>query len=205
MKRITLATTAVILLFTFQLVFTVPVYAKKETKTGDLHSMFVATGEGEQVALFRAGKKIWQPAVDVIPDSYYADLGALPWTGVEGAAWITYNFEVSAPSENCWYVYEKSFDIPGEVVGASMVITADNAYMIHVNGRLVGRDGNLFQPTPVTDMFNWQEPETYDLAKALRQGMNNVVVYVRNYGMTDGTWWSNPTGLVFSITIDYLA
>ena len=205
MKRITLATTAVILLFALQLVLTVPVYAKKETKTGDLHSMFVATGEGEQVALFRAGKKIWQPAVDVIPDSYYADLGAMPWTEVEGAVWITYNFEVSAPSENSWYVYEKSFDIPGEVVGASMLIAADNAYMIHVNGRLVGRDGNLFQPAPVTDPFNWQEPETYDLVKALRQGTNNIVVYVRNYGMTDGTWWSNPTGLVFSIAIDYLA
>jgi hypothetical protein len=209
MKDRTIARTAALLLLAMLFAVSTPVYAKKIPETGTLQTMFVATGQGEEVALFKSGKIIYQPVIDV-DTSYYSELGALPWIEIEGATWITYDYEVSAPSDNSWYIYKKTFDIPGEVVEATMTITADNAYMLHVNGRangngrLVGRDGNTYQPTPDIDPKNWQTPEVYDVTKALRDGSNNVVVYVRNYGMTDGSWENNPTGLVFSIAITYI-
>jgi hypothetical protein len=180
-----------------------PVQAKKDKGTGDLLTMSEATGSGEIVALFRNRKPIWQSVIDV-STTYYAELGALPWIEIEGATWISYNYEAFAPSDNSWYVFKKSFEIPGEVVSASMCITADNAYVLHVNGKLVGRDGNLYQPSPEFDPKNWQSVEEYEVTKALREGKNKVVVYVRNYGMTDGTWQKNPTGLIFKIDITYL-
>ena len=213
MKQKTITKTVALLLFAMLLAVSTPVYAKKNPETGTLQTMFIVTGEGEEVALFKSGKIIWQPVVDVESTSYYAELGALPWIEIEGATWITYDYEVSEPSDNSWYIYTKTFDIPGEVVEASMTITADNAYMLHVNGRpngngrLVGRDGNTHQPTPDIDPKNWQTPETYDVTKALRAGGNSVVVYVRNYGTAKGSdqvFTSNPTGLVFSIAITYI-
>lgn len=203
MRKRTLTITCVLVLFTMLFALSAPVYAKKIKGTGDLMPLTVVTGSGEKVALFRNRRPIWQPVIDVASTDY-ADLGALPWIEIEGATWITYDFEVFAPSDNSWYVYKKSFEIPGKVVSATMYITADNAYMLHVNGRLVGRDGNLYQPSPETDPKNWQSVEEYDVTKALREGNNNVVVYVRNYGMTDGIWQKNPTGLIFKIDITYL-
>jgi len=204
MKKIPLTKTLVLLLFVMLMTVAVPVYAKPKTETGTMQTMTLATGEGEKVALWREGKIIWDEAMDVEPNTYYEGLGALPWIELEGATWITYNYEAYAPSDNSWYIYEKTFDIPGRVVSASMIITADNAYMLHVNGRLVGKDGNLFQPITGEGPLNWQTPETYDLTKALREGSNTVVVYVRNYGMPDGTWQRNPTGLVFNSIITYI-
>jgi hypothetical protein len=203
LRKRTLTLMSVLVLFTMLFAVSAPVQAKKDKGTGDLLTMSQATGSGEIVALFRNRKPIWQPVVDV-STTYYADFGALPWVEIEGAVWISYDFEAFAPSDNSWYVYKKSFEIPGEVVSASMFITVDNAYMLHVNGRLVGRDGNLYQPSPETDPKNWQSVEEYDVTKALREGENKVVVYVRNYGMADGTWENNPTGLIFRIDITYI-
>ena len=200
MRKRTLTITCVLVLFTMLFALSAPVHAKKIKETGDLMPLTVVTGSGEKVALFRNRRPIWQTVIDVASTDY-SDLGALPWIEIEGATWITYDFEVFAPSDNSWYVYKKSFEIPGEVGSATMYITADNAYMLHVNGRLVGRDGNLYQPAPETDPKNWQSVEIYDVTKALREGNNNIVVYVRNYGMTDGTWQRNPTGLIFKIDI----
>jgi hypothetical protein len=180
------------------------VYAKPKTKTGTLTTVTVNSGNGEEVALFREGKMIWQDVIDVVPTEYYAQFGTPAWIPIGDARWITYDYEVNAPSDNSWYIYTKTFDIPGEVVSASISITADNAYMLHVNGRLVGRDGNLFIPTCDVDPMHWQNPETYDVTKPLKEGSNNIVVYVRNYAGMYETWQENPTGLIFSITITYL-
>jgi hypothetical protein len=197
-------TSAVLITLTILMMVSVPVYAKPKTKTGTLTTVTVNSGNGEEVALFREGKMIWQEAIDVVPTEYYEQFGTPAWIPIGDAFWITYDYEVSAPSDNSWYIYTKTFDIPGEVVSASISITADNAYMLHVNGRLVGRDGNLFTPIDDVGPMNWQTPETYDVTKPLREGSNNIVVYVRNYAGMYETWQENPTGLIFSITITYL-
>ena len=197
-------TSAVLIALTILMTVSVPVYAKPKTETGTLKTVYVNTGFGEEVALFRAGKRVWQEAVDVIPTDYYEQFGTPAWIPLGDAFWITYDYEVNAPSDNSWYIYTKAFDIPGEVVSASISITADNAYMLHVNGRLVGRDGNLFTPTDDIGPMNWQTPETYVVTKPLKEGSNNIVVYVRNYAGMDKTWQDNPTGLIFSIEITYL-
>ena len=203
MKKRILTTTAVLMLFAMLLTVSAPAFAKTKTQTGSLQTMIVASGSGEEVASFKGGKMDWQDAVDV-PTQYIAEFGWSSSVQIEGATWITYDYQVNAPSDNSWYIYAKTFDIPGEVVSASIVITADNAYALHVNGRLVGTDGNLYQPTADMGPLNWQTPETYDLTKPLKAGSNEIVVYVRNYGFVDATWQRNPTGLIFSISITYV-
>ena len=203
MKKGNLKTATVIVLLATLAMFVAPVYAQPKTKTGNLHTMSVVSGEGEIVTQFKAMKMIWQPVID-IPMEYYTDFGSMPWVEIEGASWITYDYFVDNPTDDSWYIYKKTFDIPGNVVEATMSITADNAYMLHVNGRLIGRDGNTYQPTPLLDPLNWQTIETYDITKTLREGDNKVVVYLRNYCRNDPSIQTNPTGLVFSIEISYL-
>ena len=204
MKKGNLKTATILLLLASLTMVIAPVYAKPKTTVGDLQTMTIVSGEGEIVTQFKARKMIWLDVVDIYSSSYYADLGSIPWIEIEGATWVTWDCMVEDPTENSWYIYKKTFDIPGTVVSAMMSITADNAYMAHLNGKLVSRDGNLYQPTPDTDPMNWQTVETFDVTKPLREGNNQIVVYVRNYGVTDSSWIRNPTGLVFSIDITYL-
>jgi hypothetical protein len=201
-------TSAVLVTLIILMTVSVPVYAKPRKYAGNLLTITdaVVSGSGEEVAIFREGKMIWQPAFD-LTTSYYSIYGGCPeWPNIQGseATWITYDFQVLEPSENGWYIYKRTFDIDVKVVSARMFITADNAYMAHVNGMLVGRDGNLFQPTPESDPWNWQTIEECDLSRTLKEGSNQLVVYVRNYGLIDGTWMGNPTGLIFSIEITYV-
>ena len=203
-KRLLFLSTILIMVVALTAPLAVPVHAKKPVKGTTEYAMVVATGTDEAVAMLRVGKRNWMEPID-LPEVYVDSEGSWVWPTLEGAYWIGCSFQVASPEEDSCYKFISTFEIPGEVVSAKITISADNAYILHVNGKLIGVDGNVYRPTPEVDPLNWQTFEEYDLARALKSGDNTVVVYVRNYGMIDGVWQDNPTALVFKIEITYLA
>jgi hypothetical protein len=160
-----------------------------------LRTMVVTSGTMDYVKILKEGRTRYKPAVQtwVHPD----------WPTIEGAAWISSSYHAEDPVEDSWRQFLRIGYIPGRVVSASINITADNAYRLFVNGKLVGSDGTVYGPGPYPQPSNWQSIEEYDLTSVLRPGLNWMRVVVRNYKMDNGDWQHNPTGLIYRIDITY--
>ncbi len=87
-----------------------------------------------------------------------------PWT----ASWLVFE------GNNQQRLFRKTFvlDEPAEL--ATVTLSADNGYVLFVNGQRIGTDGN------------WSQAETYDVAKALRKGTNAFAVLNTNQGGVGG-------------------
>lgn len=125
------------------------------------------------------------------------------WPTIEDAAWISSNYTVEDAENESWRSFIRIFCIPGGVVSASINITADNAYELYVNGKLVGSDGIVYGYVDDPQSWNWQSIEEYDLTSTLRSCLNCITVVVRNYEQDGGDWYHNPTGLIYRIHITY--
>jgi hypothetical protein len=66
-------------------------------------------------------------------------------------------------------VFTKDLKLPGGAKG-EMIITCDNAYILKVNGKEIGRDSD------------WETVESYDVSGALRAGRNTIRVEAKNLG-----------------------
>lgn len=71
-------------------------------------------------------------------------------------------------------LFRKTFDLDKLPEAASIRITCDNGYVLHVNGAVVGRGGA------------WQRIQQYDVRKHLRAGRNLLAVEARNEGDSAG-------------------
>jgi hypothetical protein len=160
-----------------------------------LRTIVVTSGTSDYVRILKEGQTRYKPAVE----TWVHPL----WPTIEGAAWISSSYNVEDPAEDSWRQFLRIGYIPGRVVSASINITADNAYRLFVNGKLVGSDGTVYGPGPYPQPWNWQSIEEYDLTSVLRPGLNCMRVAVRNYGLEGATCQTNPTGLIYRIDITY--
>jgi len=87
--------------------------------------------------------------------------------------------------EICYF--RKTFKLPGEPTAASVLITADNGYQLHVNGSVVGDDSGF-------DTVHWQSVEKYDIRHLLTAGDNVIAVRGTNLG--------GPAGLIAAVRVD---
>ena len=91
------------------------------------------------------------------------------WRG----AWIWCSGD---PSPKNFYLYcRKTFDVGGEIVSATMRMTADSRYILYVNGTMVNRG-------PIRCDPRWQSYDAWDIAPYLRDGANVIAVLVHHYG-----------------------
>ncbi len=90
------------------------------------------------------------------------------------AQWIWYPGANAKPEQGVKFYFRKSFQIPEEVKTATLWITADDAYNIYINGRLIGQDGR------------WEDAEKYEVGKFLKKGRNLIAVDVFNGGGPGG-------------------
>jgi len=118
-----------------------------------------------------------------------------PPASVAGAQWRAHwlTFE----GDRAQRLFRKVVELPGKVDFATVTLTGDNGYEIFVNEQRLGADGN------------WNNAETYDIAKILLKGKNLFAVRAVNQGgiaglllesrirlasgklvrvLTDGTW-----------------
>jgi hypothetical protein len=97
------------------------------------------------------------------------DLLTQPWR----ARWI------SVPDSPAFdygvYHFRRGFDVPSVPAAFPVHVSADNRYVLYLNGEVVGVG-------PARgDIFHWRY-ETYDLAKRLRPGRNVLAAVVWNAG-----------------------
>ncbi|MEN6403285.1 MAG: beta-galactosidase [Armatimonadia bacterium] len=123
------------------------------------------------------GAKAWIDAVRVTHVVEELDLSASPietWR----AAWIwaadTYG------KDNASAYLRKSFDLPvapATLTDARVQATADDAYQLFVNGKLV---------TETADPDGWRTPEILDLKPYLTQGRNVIAVLAKDIASAEG-------------------
>jgi len=98
-----------------------------------------------------------------------------------------YNFHLLA---------RKVFSLDAEITQATCIISANNAYELHINGQWIGRG-------PVRSYPKWQYYDQYDLTKILRRGDNVIAVHAYNHGTEQpGVLRQTPGrgGLIVKIT-----
>ncbi len=92
------------------------------------------------------------------------------------------------PTEkNRWFFFRKRVDLPAKPVAAPTSITVDGRYVLHVNGKAIGRG-----PVRCTPLF--QRYDDYDLAPHLAAGANVLAVLVHTYG-TDTAFYETVKGM----------
>jgi len=66
--------------------------------------------------------------------------------------------------------FRKSFEIPGPVKAASLLVSCDNGATAKLNG------------APAAECPDWQEPAKADVAKLLKVGSNEILIHAQNKG-----------------------
>lgn len=97
--------------------------------------------------------------------------------------------------------FTKTFEVPDDAydITGTIVITADNAYQLSLNGAVVGNDGSMDINTVEPSPFSWGTVETYSLAVA--PGVNTISVKVANHVAIDPDY--NPAGLIYRLNLSY--
>jgi len=159
-------------------------------------------------------------AVDVYgPLSGYADLGDEAWgTSVQAVAawvhpawlnyvdldgmWISTSEDVVDPANDSWRWFHHEFPIPCSAYNvdvADVQATSDNAEEFYFNGEFIGSYGEV-QGSFVDDM-EWADVTNYPVYP--EPGINTLDFIVRNYFLNTENPKDNPTGLIYSLTINY--
>ncbi|MFF5343931.1 alpha-L-rhamnosidase [Streptomyces althioticus] len=109
---------------------------------------------------------------------------------LEGGHWIWFpegDPASSVPAATRWF--RRTADLPGEeITSATLVITADNAYSVSLNGREVARTDLA------TDNQDWQRPAVVDVLRQVASGNNVIAVEAVN-----GT--EGPAGLLAVLVV----
>jgi hypothetical protein len=123
------------------------------------------------------------------------------WPSIPGASWIWKSQRIDN-KEGAFAAnvrFNKVFRVPSDAtsITATLRISADNSYVIHVNGVRIGSEGTT--TTSGTDQ-GWATIETY--AVPLNPGTNRMSVRVTNYAEATSVF-NNPAGLIYKLRIVY--
>ena len=122
------------------------------------------------------------------------------WPTLDPASWISNSYLIEGNvSGSTWRLFRKTVNLCEGAYDISGTITAtsDNAEEVYVNGAFVGSDGEL--QGPFEDNLEWKTLIDYNYVAT-----GDTLVFdfiVRNYPGSDNPQ-SNPTGLIFSATIN---
>ncbi|MEM0449121.1 MAG: hypothetical protein QW520_04800 [Methanomassiliicoccales archaeon] len=131
------------------------------------------------------------------------------WPTIPGAYWI-WRTELTDPGEEYntvpeggWWFREKftlpsnAFDIQASLLSSN----ADNAYVIGINGVVLGGDGNMNKDGP--DHQEWSTVEQFPVpAGIIVPGGNELQLRALNY-FSWGDAYSNPAGLIYKLSVCY--
>ena len=119
----------------------------------------------------------------------YAAVAFDPYNRSVLADWIWYpasqNSRNSLPEPGTYY-FRHRFSLPTtkEIAAAEMLVTADHAFRLYLNGRLAG------------ERNDWRDVGRFDVAGRLQAGANIIAVEAENEGTIP-----NPAGLLLSLKI----
>lgn len=131
------------------------------------------------------------------------------WPSIAGATWIWRTAQTDPADEYAnvpeggWY-FRKTFDIPTcsdeDINSVEISITSDNSESVQLNSGTVYIDGSLDKDGP--DGQEWNTVKVYDVTSDAVSGENTVLVRAVNF-FDNGSYTSNPAGLIFTVAVDY--
>jgi hypothetical protein len=107
---------------------------------------------------------------------------------LDGSSWVWYpegNPAAAAPPGSRWFRGRLTLPAGRKVRKASFLVSADNSFVLHVNGRKAGEGSE------------WSSPENIDVAAFLKAGENVFAIEASN-----GTDQPNPAGLIGVCKVD---
>jgi len=129
---------------------------------------------------------LFSSALAAAPPAKAAEGKTAPLPDYTKASWIwDAKSALGEGTENVFF--RKPIELPARPKSATILVTADNAYDLYVNGSLVGSDGGF-------DAVFWSSLEKYDLAPLLVAGKNVIAMRGNNMG--------GPAGLIAAARIE---
>jgi predicted ribosomally synthesized peptide with SipW-like signal peptide len=161
----------------------------------------------------------------------HTNWASIDHTFSDGAQWIWETFETDDPGgwgdwPGGWpsssvtgrvVRFERTFEIPCSPNGAELYITCDNGYQVWVNGNPVGSaqvqagwESNTLYEAYVNS-HGWENVEHYIItASSLVAGTNTLEILAANEymgpsdsGQSNGTWDTNPAGLIYWLKVEW--
>jgi hypothetical protein len=120
------------------------------------------------------------------------------WTAdISGATWVWESAMVEDPTVTETVRFFQPVDLPenAELQRATLAIAADNAYAFSMNGAAL---------TETLDQRAFDAAEEWDITADMTDGANDFIVDVTNIGSSSTSPFSNPAGLMYCITVEYL-
>ena len=123
------------------------------------------------------------------------------WPTLDPASWISNSYYIEGNvGGDTWRLFRKTVNLCENAydISGTITVNSDNAEEAYVNGSLLGSDGEV---QGVTDSgSDWLISKSYSYVATADTLVFDFIV--RNYaGATTAT--SNPTGLIFSATVNY--
>ena len=110
------------------------------------------------------------------------------------AVWIWTDYYVDNPLIDETQTFTKDFLVGGPVSEAMLDIAADNGYKVEINGIVV--------VDLLDEEFNYNAvAQHHNIETELFEGMNTIVVTVKNFALPDSVPESNPAGLLYRLQV----
>ena len=87
---------------------------------------------------------------------------------------VNWIWRPGAPPTTETVYFRHTFELPENDKSASLTMTCDNGFTVWLNGKVVGKGAN------------WQQPETMEVRKDVKKGVNVIAVEATNEGTMGG-------------------
>jgi len=203
MKKILLPMFALVLAIGLALPMAAPVAAASTTdyysSTSD--NVVIATGGTTE------GTMVWGTSKSAVATWVHSawESVKLSYTALGPATWISSAEHVEDAVHDSWRKFTRDFTVPPGAtnISGTLLITADNAYKAYLTTTsgttAIGSDGIVWGDSD--GKHYWPTAESYPIYPEV--GSNTLEVVVRNWSQSGGTWSTNPTGLIYKLTVEY--
>ena len=125
------------------------------------------------------------------------------WAKISGVQWIAKTYLVADPVRESSFGIRKNFTVPGDVVSASLEISCDNSCTVQINNESFYFPHSVFDKEIDGSIYGGSVAITKSINTALQKGENTLSATVVNFAQASGTTSSNPTGIIYRLTIVY--
>jgi hypothetical protein len=159
------------------------------TVVSDAGIPYTGTAEGTGTAVYTYGNA-GCAGLDV--NNFCTSGGA--WPAIPGAHWIWATQQTSDAQVDLPITFTKAFSLPAGASGitGSIQITADNFFVLNVNGTQVGSGSD------------WSHIYPFDISHYLHAGPTQNVIQVVGTNACCGSGFGNPAGIIFQANVTYV-
>ena len=138
------------------------------------------------------------PALLIPGPASYVNFLHSAWTvNLSPAKWISDAPDtLTRPADETTRYFTRFINIPCTPSSIVAKIAADNSFWTYVNGQSIQ---NCFDSSE----YNFNKITTCNLTPFFNQGDNVIEWKVLNWRQTNGSYKTNPSGLIYSIEINY--